>query len=122
MSKKVKEKLNSYKLTYGLLHKKECTAEETKRYKRIVNEKGILPSNVFPYYDYEHEGEVTGFYRIVPADLTEEEISEYLKFKKLDMIQTIKNCVLFFTIMTVISIVASIIFFLSVGSAFNSLF
>ena len=37
--------------------------------------------------------------------MTEEEIAEYLRYKELKMLRTIKNCVVFFTTLAVISLV-----------------
>lgn len=47
------------------------------------------------------------------AELTEEEKQEYFMLKQLKSINTIKNCLVFLTSLTVISIVATVLFFLA---------
>ena len=49
------------------------------------------------------------FYHLYQANLTESELTEYLTYKKLDMLRTIKNCIVFFTVLTVISLTLAII-------------
>ena len=56
----------------------------------------------------------TEFYTVFETDLSQQEILEYLTYKKLDLIRTIKNCIVFFTVLTVLSIILS--FFIALAS------
>ncbi|MGM9669118.1 MAG: hypothetical protein ACI3VZ_05120 [Faecousia sp.] len=102
----LRNELRSYKLEYDLLEKIPCSEQENTEYENRIKNGGVLPEGVFAYvYDY-GETSTTDFYTVKGTDLTESEIAEYLTFKKLSMIRTIKNCVLFFTVLTIIGMVA----------------
>lgn len=105
----LRKQLNSYKYEFDLLQKVECSKEDCKKYKEMVENNQTLPEGVYRY-TYEN-GEVSPdlFYTIYKPDLTDAEIAEYLSYKQLGYIRTIKNCVLFFTIMAIISLAASLL-------------
>lgn len=67
---------------------------------------GVLPEGVYAYVYDDGETSTTEFYTIYETDLTESEISEYLTYKKLSLIKTIKNCIMFFTVLTIIGMIA----------------
>lgn len=103
----LKEQLNSYKYEFDLMQKVECSKEDCKKYKEMVENNQTLPEGVYRY-TYEN-GEVSPdlFYTIYKPDLTDAEISEFLTYKQLGFIKTIKNCVVFFTVLTIISLIIS---------------
>jgi hypothetical protein len=74
-----------------------------------------LPDGVFGYEYNDGEVSKSEFYTIYEADLSEAEIEEYLTCKQLSMINTIKKCVLFFTILAAIGIVACLFMLLSLS-------
>ena len=102
----VKEKLRSYKFKLDLLQKIPCSKEENKEFERLLKDGGVLPDGVFAYEDLDGEPSKTEFYTIYEPDLTDAEIAEYLSCKQVEMIRTIKNCVVFFTVLTIIGMVA----------------
>lgn len=67
-----------------------------------------------PYGVY--AGEYVNYYRFEKVDLSEDEIRELLLYRQVSYIKTIKNCVLFFVVLTVISIIGSIIFSFAMSS------
>jgi len=97
----VREKLKSYKFDNELLQKIECSGEETKEYDRLLREGQPLPENVF----HQLEGSVSWFYTFHTPDLTQEEISEYLAYRNLDLLKSIRNCLYFFVTIAVIGII-----------------
>ena len=102
----LREELRTHKFEFDLLQKIPCTKQENKEYKKLLKDGGTLPEGVFAYiYD---TGETSSelFYTIYEPDLSESEIREYLTYKQLSLIRTIKNCVLFFTVLTIIGMVA----------------
>jgi len=105
--KDLRKELRSYKFDFDLLQKIPCTRQENKEYKQL-REKGELPKGV---YEYQYEGGTDSgeFYTIYEPELTPEEIAEYLTYKKLSLLKTIKNCVVFFTVLTIISLAASLL-------------
>lgn len=107
--KDLRKQLREYKFQFGLMQKTPCNGLDNKTYRDMVKNGEKLPENVFPYiYDDGSESE-TEFYIVYEPDLTEAEIAEYLTYKKLEMIRTIKNCAVFFTTLAVIGMVAYIL-------------
>lgn len=99
----LKKELRNFYLEALLLQKIDCSNEENKKYSQMKKNNEPLPSGV---YEYEMEnGLGTGtFYTEYKQDLTQEEKLEYIAFKQLKMINTIKNCTVFFTVLTVVSL------------------
>ena len=61
-------------------------------------------------------GEYASFYQLQETDLSREELAEYLQYKQAcdletikNNVKTIKNCVVFFTTLTVISLIIALI-------------
>ncbi|MEE1116412.1 MAG: hypothetical protein UH851_06125 [Clostridia bacterium] len=102
----LRNKLRSYKFEFDLLQQIPCSKQENKEYQKLLKEGGVLPEGVFAYVYDSGETSTTEFYTIYETDLTESEIREYLTYKKLSLIRTIKNCIMFFTVLTIIGMVA----------------
>ena len=98
----IKKRIRDYKYQFDLLQKIPCSKEENKRYAQL-KEENQLPENVKEYEDLANQ-----FYTIYTPELTEQEISEYLTYKKLSLLNTIKNCMVFFTVLTIISLVLAL--------------
>ncbi|MBR3894791.1 MAG: hypothetical protein IKJ35_06550 [Clostridia bacterium] len=101
----LRDELRSYKFEFDLLQKIPCSKQENKEYQKILKDGGVLPNGVFAYVYDNGETSTTEFYTVYETDLTESEIAEYLTYKKLNLIRTIKNCVMFFTVLTIIAMV-----------------
>ena len=113
-NKKIKEVLDEYRLRYELYDHIECTKEENKEYENLSEQGKSLPEDIYPidsYWSILKNGANSKFLKLVRTDLTEAEIMELLMYKKLDALITIRNCVVFFTALTVISL---ILFFLGI--------
>lgn len=101
----LKEELRDIYFDVNLLQKIDCSKEDNKKYKQMLQNGENLPQGVFEY-KYELDNAGTGdFYTIHKPELTPEERLEYITFKQLKMLNTIKNCVVFFSTLTVISMV-----------------
>lgn len=90
---------------------KDCTDEENKEYNaKFVKEFGVvdLPENIAKI-----DCSADGFYRLrkrVPdSGLTQEERYEYLLLKSASNLNIIKNCLVFFTVLTAIGLAAWLI-------------
>ncbi len=105
----LRNKLRSHKFEFDLLQKIPCSKQENKEYQFLLENGRKLPEGVYPY-DYGTE-----FYTIYEPDLTESEIREYLTYKQLSLIRTIKNCAVFFTVLTIIGMIT---YFLIMVNAF----
>ena len=102
----LREELRAYKFEFDLLQKIPCSKQENKEYQKILKNGGVLPDGVFAYVYDSGETSTTEFYTVYETDLTETEITEYLTYKKLSLIKTIKNCIMFFTVLTIIGMIA----------------
>ena len=98
----VRDALREHRFEYELLQKIPCTKQENEQYQKLVEDGGVLPEGVYAFVDDSGETSKTEFYTILESDLTESEIREYLTYKQLRLIRTIKNCVMFFTVLTII--------------------
>ena len=104
----IKQKLRSYKFDFDLLQKIPCTQEENKAYLDLLKAGQPLPEGVFRY-EYQSGIESDEFYTVYEPELTADEIAEYLTYKKLHMLRTIKNCAVFFVVLTIVSMVLGFI-------------
>lgn len=104
----LRNELREYKFDFDLLQKIPCSKEENQSYAKLIKDGQPLPNGVYRYKDGDGK-ETDSFYTVYESDLTPEETAQFLTLKKLRMLKTIKNCVVFFTVLTVISIAAYII-------------
>ncbi len=102
----LRDELRSYKFEFDLLQKIPCSKQENKEYQKLLKDGGTLPEGVFAYVYDSGETSSTEFYTVYETDLTDAEITEYLTYKKLSLIKTIKNCIMFFTVLTIIGMIA----------------
>ena len=106
----LREQLRQYKFNNNVLQKIDCSIEENKEFMKLIKSKQPLPDGIFAYkYNNFDNGQPTGFYRIHKPDLTENEIAEYLTYKQLDLLKTIKGYLTFFVGLTVIGIIGALI-------------
>ena len=118
----LKEELKSMKLKFGIYTEQEILSESAKEpYIKLLKEGKPMPWDI-RCKENDYEPESSDFFRITKTDMTEEEIAEYLRYKELKMLRTIKNCVVFFTTLAVISLVcgalSAIILLVPVGTPF----
>lgn len=108
----IKDILKSYKFDFNLLQQIPCSDSDNKMYKKMLKDGQQLPKGVF-HYKNAAGVEINEFYTIYEPDLTQDEINEYLTYKKLSFIKTIKNCAVFFTTLTVISLIIYVVMLLA---------
>ena len=107
--KNLREELKNYQYDFDILQKIPCTEKENKEYKQLVKAGKPLPKDIYPFgYDSDTPSD-SEFYKLYVSDLSDAELAEYLTYKKLSMLKTIKNCLLFFTILTIIGIISALI-------------
>ena len=87
----------------GLADKVYCTKEECAQYDVIWNSSMIKNNGI--YREILADGTGT-YYRLVDCkELTLEEKMEYISLMQAKYIKTIKNCILFFTILFILSMI-----------------
>ena len=109
----LREQLRNYKFQFGLLQKIPCSVEENKEYTHLQKEGKPLPDGIFKY-EYSNDTAQDDFYTVAAPDLTVQELDEYLTYKKLSLLRTIKNCVVFFAVLTIIYLV--VVFINAIGA------
>ena len=107
-NRRIKRELDHYRLKYDLYENALCSQKENQEYKDLLKQGKRLPEDVRTNDDWRNVND-SEFYRLVRPELTQEDITEYLMYKKLDMLKTIKNCVVFFTVLMIIGIFLFII-------------
>lgn len=104
----LRDALTEYRFEFDLLQKIPCSASENKQYYQMQQAGEPLPKGVYNYVDDEGTP-LRQFYTIYKPELTPAELSEYLAFRKLKYIKTIRNCAVFFTTFTIISIIIDVL-------------
>ena len=112
------EKLTEYRYEYDLLQKIPFSKAENKVYKALLKAGQPLPEGVYRYKNVDGN-ELDQFYTIYAAAMDDKQVMEYLTYKKLDMLRTIKNCVVFFTVLAVISLVCGFLLSMSLNGMFR---
>lgn len=105
-NRRIKRELDNYRLKYDLYEKDLCSQKESDEYKDLLKQGKSLPDDIYHDDDWRNACD-SEFFRLVRSDLTQEDIMEYLTYKKLDMLKTIKNCIVFFTVLAVIALILS---------------
>lgn len=109
----VKKTIMSKRAEYGLTRDVPCSEQENKTYSKMLKNGETLPEGVFPY-SYTDGTKSDRVFYVLGDEPTDAEIAEFLRYKELELLSTIKNCVVFFTVMAIIGIVAGIIIGLSI--------
>lgn len=110
MAKNIQKALWDYRFAYETWNKIPCTKAENEEYREILANDGKLPEGVLAY---EYDGQIT-FCIARESGLTDDELKEYLTYKQISLLETIKNCALAFMILTGIGILVSILVVLGV--------
>lgn len=101
-----RNEFNSMLSKSGLIDEVFCGDSESKEYETMYQNSQPLPENV---HRISNDINKKVFYtRITKADLTEEEQKQYLFLKLMSDVQSMKNCMIFFTVITIISLIATL--------------
>lgn len=104
----LKAEIVNDKLKLKLLTERPCTLEENKKYAEMQENNIPLPENVAKYDTVYSTDDA--YCVISEAELTPEEKAEYVEIKRLRYLKTIKNCLVYFTTLSVISLAMSILY------------
>ncbi len=101
----MKEKIRRMYFNNGILQKIDCSSEQNEEYQNIIANGGSLPEGIFSYKYYEgsdSESESNRFYTVYDGGLTDAEKLEYIYLKQLEQLKSIKTCIIFFGILTLL--------------------
>ena len=112
---KLTTELEQLKYELGILQEVDCSYEENEKYRNLLQKNEPLPNGILRR-NSDVSVEYASFYKVERTALSKDELAEYLEYKQLKSIITIKKCVVFFTVLTVISLVCSLILALSMFS------
>lgn len=101
-----KAELQSLRQEYRISQRVPCSKEDNKKYAQMVKDGQPLPAGV---YDYQYENTESEYYTIYTPDISTDELSELLTYKKLGYLRTIKNCAIYFVVLSVIALCAYLI-------------
>ena len=101
--KKARDDMKSLLCDLGALIKQPCTDEENKQFDMLKKQKQRLPEDVYPYEQSD------GYYRLVKSDLTDDEINRLIMLKQTQYLYTIRNCLIFFVVLSVIAILLALL-------------
>ena len=105
----IKAEIQKYRASVFPTERVECTEAENEQYLKLQEERKPLPDDITFDTDFNSGVTTTVFYRTITPGFDKDEYDEYLKIKQLKAITTIKNCVVFFVVLAVIGLVASLI-------------
>ena len=109
---KLKNELEQLRYKLGIWEEIDASYIETEAYRQLLEKNMPLPKNVL-HRNPDASIEEAMFSIIKKTELTDDELAAYLQYKQLDAIITIKKCVVFFTVLTVISLICGLILAMS---------
>ena len=101
MAKNLKKELIDLKIKSKILDEESCSSVENKEYEQLVKDGMPLPKGVYPYINDDGKPSTKYFYKVAGSEFTQDELMEYIALKQLKMVRTIKNCVVYFTAISV---------------------
>ena len=105
----IRQELFEKQIEYGFLKVINCSHQENLQYAKNKKNGESLPENVRQYKDTQTDQYVDEFYYLNDTKLSDAEKQEYLKYIELDRLDTIKKCLIFFTVLTVIFLIIGLI-------------
>ena len=109
---KFKKELWALRYEYSLLDVRDCTAEESEEYDRILKkDKEGLPPHIMAEITYANNNGNEHIFKHCEnrTDITLDERIEYLQLKQTEHLNSIRKMVMFFVILTCISLAAGVI-------------
>lgn len=103
--------LNEMKSDLGIISKVKCSKEEQKEFRRMKKAGEPISS--------EKNGQIFvdsndgTFFRNVSIDMTNDEINQLMAYRQMQYLKSISSGVTFFVVLTVISLVISLLFWIS---------
>lgn len=100
--KDLRSELFRMRVEFDLIQQVYCSKDEETQIKQLIKSKQPLPDGIHTDKDGTH-------YKFVNSDLSKEDMDELLLYRQLKYLQTIKNCMLFFVVLTIIPIILALV-------------
>lgn len=97
----LKSELRERQINLGLLPKIYCDRDETETFHNLEKSKQPLPEDVGI--------DGTGYYRCGESDLSGDEIRQLLLFRQIQYLRTIKNCAIYFVVISITGTLLSLL-------------
>ena len=108
------------KIKHGFIEKHSCSQDEIKQYEKLKTEGLPLPDNIMMQFN-------GSYVRLCESDVTKDEINELLQLRKIEyeriqvdylkrqdkQLDTIKNGMTFFVVLTIVSLCIGVYFLIS---------
>ena len=98
----MKTELRKFYSDFYFLQRIDCSNNDNKKYKQMQKNSEPLPDGVYEYKSV-YEEKTGVFYTVYDPGLSQNEKIEYLLFTHLNMLRTVKNCILFLTLTSIIT-------------------
>lgn len=98
----LREELEQMKFDLDIIQKEYCKEDEVKELKKMLKNKIPIPKDVI-------NPEMDTYYRYKISDFSEDEKKEYFMYKQIIYLRSIKNGIIFFVVLAVISLFLSLI-------------
>ncbi len=99
----LKEELENFYFENKLTEVVYCQKDEQKEFQKMKKNKVPLPDDV-------REDDAGCFFRYMDNDLSSEEIKKLLFFRQLSYLKTIRNCLIYFVVLSVLTFIVAFIF------------
>lgn len=96
------EELEKIKVELGITQKVYCSKDEEEEFEQLKKANQPLPENV----EVDNMGGL--HFRYVKTDMSNEEIKELFLYRQTKYLESIKNSMIFFVILTLVSLIFSI--------------
>ena len=98
--KDLKKELFELRVELDIIQSVYCSKDEEKQIKELTKHKQLLPDDIHTESDGTH-------FRFVNTDISKEDLDELLLYRQIKYLKTIKNSIIFFVVLTVISIICT---------------
>lgn len=119
MKQTFKEALIQEKYDAGVFFQEvECSEEECPKYAAMMKNNEKLPENIVCFNT---DDDCDEFIKLIPLDISHEDLQDYCALVQTRDIRTIKKCVIFFTVLAIIGLLGALIYGIYLGDAISSL-
>ncbi len=110
----IMSEFNELRSLVGTSVKKDCSLEEVNGYRNLLRENKPLPQGVFWINKDDNVSvDQAVFAKYENLDVNKDELVEFLLCKCFGVLNTIKNCVVFFTVLVVLELIGGLILLFS---------